>query len=84
MFGISFQLPMIMLFLERISVFNVTDYREKRRMAILVIAFLSMIMTPADPMSMLMMMFPLVLLYEFGIGLCVFRPSRSDSDLEPV
>ena len=84
MFGISFQLPMIMLFLERISVFTVADYREKRRMAILVIAFLSMIMTPADPMSMLMMMFPLVLLYELGIGLCVFRPSRSDSDLEPV
>ncbi len=84
MFGISFQLPMIMLFLERISVFGVADYREKRRMAILVIAFLSMIMTPADPMSMLMMMIPLTLLYEFGIFLCVFRPSRPANDLEPV
>lgn len=84
MFGISFQLPMIMLFLERISVFGVTDYREKRRLAILVIAFLSMIMTPADPMSMLMMMLPLTLLYELGIFLCVFRPSKPDSELEPV
>ena len=84
MFGISFQLPLVMLFLERISVFEVTDYREKRRMAVLVIAFLSMIMTPADPMSMLMMMFPLILLYELGIGLCLFRPSKSDSELQPV
>lgn len=84
MFGISFQLPLVMLFLERISIFEVTDYREKRRMAVLVIAFLSMIMTPADPMSMLMMMFPLILLYELGIGLCLFRPSKSDSELQPV
>lgn len=84
MFGISFQLPMVMLFLERISIFQVSDYREKRRMAVLVIAFLSMIMTPADPMSMLMMMFPLILLYELGIYLCMFRPSKPDSELEPV
>lgn len=84
MFGISFQLPMVMLFLERISVFDVTTYREKRRMAVLVISFLSMIMTPADPMSMLMMMMPLIILYELGIYLCLFRPSKPDGELEPV
>lgn len=86
MFGVSFQLPMIMLFLERINVFEVTDYREKRRMAVLVIAFLSMMLTPADPMSMLLMMFPLVLLYEFGIFLCNFRLSKRplDGGIDPV
>ncbi|MES2793621.1 MAG: twin-arginine translocase subunit TatC [Planctomycetota bacterium] len=70
MFGISFQLPMVMLFLERINVFNVKAYREKRRLAILAIAFLSMILTPSDPVSMMLMMIPLCLLYEFGIMLC--------------
>lgn len=85
MFGVSFQLPLVMLFLERISVFEVSDYREKRRMAILVIAFLSMILTPADPMSMLLMMFPLTLLYELGIILCRFNPHQTQVDgLEPV
>src|SRR5690606_10182393 len=69
LFGISFQLPLVMLFLERLSIFAVTDYREKRRMAILVIAVLSMFLTPADPISMLMMMFPLIALYELGIVL---------------
>lgn len=77
MFGISFQLPMVMLFLERISVFDATVYREKRRMAILVIATLSMLLTPADPTSMLLMMFPLVLLYELGIWMCGFSPAKS-------
>ncbi|MGZ0172601.1 MAG: twin-arginine translocase subunit TatC [Planctomycetales bacterium] len=85
MFGLSFQLPMVMLFLERISVFEITDYREKRRMAVLVIAFLSMILTPADPMSMLLMMFPLTLLYEFGIILCGFKSHKPQVEgLEPV
>ena len=85
MFGVSFQLPLVMLFLERISVFEIVDYREKRRMAILVIAFLSMILTPADPMSMLLMMFPLILLYELGIILCGFNAHKPQVEgLEPV
>lgn len=85
MFGVSFQLPLVMLFLERISVFEIVDYREKRRMAVLVIAFLSMILTPADPMSMLLMMCPLILLYELGIILCGFKPNKPQVEgLDPV
>lgn len=70
MFGLSFQLPIVMRLLERIDIFTVADYREKRRMSILVISIVSMLMTPADPASMLMMMFPLIALYEFGIIMC--------------
>ncbi len=84
MFGVSFQLPLIMLFLERISIFDVTTYREKRRMAVLVIAFLSMMLTPADPMSMLLMMLPLVFLYEFGIILCSLGVKKSGFEDEPT
>lgn len=82
MFGVSFQLPLVMLFLERISIFSVTDYRERRRMAILVIATLSMFLTPADPMSMLLMMFPLIFLYELGIVLCGYAPAASPFESE--
>lgn len=76
MFGLSFQLPLVMLFLERISIFEAKDYREKRRMAILVISIVSMLMTPADPMSMLLMMFPLLALYELGIFMCSVSPAQ--------
>ena len=76
MFGLSFQLPIVMLFLERLSIFEVKTYREQRRMAVLVIAVLSMMLTPAEPVSMIMMMVPLTLLYELGIILCgIARPS---------
>lgn len=70
MFGVSFQLPLVMLFLERISILSVNLYREKRRYAILAIAFISMVLTPSDPVSMMLMMVPLCILYELGILLC--------------
>ncbi|MBL8816496.1 MAG: twin-arginine translocase subunit TatC [Planctomyces sp.] len=71
MFGISFQLPLVMLFLERINLFTIDNYRQNRRVAILVIAILSMILTTdPTPTSMLLMMCPLVVLYEVGIQLC--------------
>jgi len=85
MFGISFQLPLAMLFLERLSIFTTETYREKRRMAVLVIAIISMLLTPMDPMSMVMMMAPLVLLYEVGIGLCgMTTASKSPFDEAPA
>lgn len=84
MFGISFQLPLVMRFLTAISIFDVEAYRSKRRLAILVIAFLSMVLTPADPFSMLLMMFPLILLYELGILLCRMAASRNPFETEPA
>lgn len=77
LFGVSFQLPLVMLFMERLSIFEAADYRDKRRMAILVIAIISMLLTPADPISMLLMMAPLCLLYELGIWLCKLSPPKS-------
>lgn len=70
MFGISWELPLVMVFLNKINIFSVETYREKRRISIFVIAVLSVFLTPADPISMLLMMIPLVLLYELGILLC--------------
>ncbi len=70
-FGISFQLPLVMLFLERIGIFTVEAYLAKWRIAVLVIAIASMVLSPGgDPYSMMLMMVPLVGLYFAGIGLC--------------
>ena len=82
MFGISFQLPLVMLFLERIGIFDITTYRQQRRMAILVIAIISTILTPQDPTSMLLMFLPLVGLYEFGIWLCKSLPRGERVEFE--
>jgi len=67
-FGVSFQTPLIMLFLERIHIFTVADFRAKRKIAILVIAIAAAVLTPGqDPISMVLLALPMILLYELGI-----------------
>ncbi len=73
-FGVAFQLPLVMLFLNRIGIVPTTVYVEKWRIAILVIAVASMLLTPADPISMMLMAVPLTFLYFLGVGLCYWMP----------
>lgn len=73
-FGLSFQLPLVMLFLERIGIVSIDWYKRNWRMAVLLIGVLSVLLTPADPTSMLFMFIPLTLLFVAGIGLCKFMP----------
>ena len=73
-FGIAFQLPLVMLVLNRIGIFPVAAYTGKWRVAVLVIFVVSMLLTPADPISLLMLAAPLTLLYFLGIALCLWMP----------
>jgi len=67
-FGIAFQTPLVMLFLERVGIFTVDDFRAKRKMAILIITVAAAVLTPGqDPFSMTLLAVPMILLYELGI-----------------
>ncbi|HEX2474258.1 MAG TPA: twin-arginine translocase subunit TatC [Lacipirellulaceae bacterium] len=76
-FGISFQLPLVMLFLERIGIFTIGTYLSNWRISVLVICIIAMVLTPSDPYSMLLMAAPLILLFFFGIALCKLMPRRT-------
>ena len=73
-FGIGFQLPLVMLFLERIGIVDVATYASQWRMAIVIIFVVSAILTPADPYSLLFLAIPLCLLYFGGLGICRWLP----------
>lgn len=73
-FGLAFQLPLVMLFLQRIGLIETEMYIGSWRVAILVIFFLSMILTPADVTSMIALAVPLMILYFLGIAMCHFIP----------
>lgn len=84
-FGIAFQLPLVMLFLYRINVFTIETYLSKWRIAVMIIFALSMLLTPADPVSMIMLAIPLTFLYFLGIGLCHWLPgNRNPFGEEPA
>lgn len=75
-FGIAFQLPIVMLGLQRLGIIPVEAYVENWRAAVLLIAFLSMVLTPAEFYSMLGMFLPLTGLYFLGIALCKYMPGK--------
>ncbi len=84
-FGISFQLPLVMLFLERIGIVTIQTYKTRWRGAILIICIASMFLTPSgDPYSMLLMAVPLCLLYVGGILLCRYMPKGRNPFAEEV
>jgi sec-independent protein translocase protein TatC len=76
-FGLCFQTPLIMLFLERIGVFTVEDYRAKRKIAILIIVIAGAVLTPGqDPFSQCLLAGPMIILYELGIVLVSRQKER--------
>ena len=73
-FGFAFQLPLVMLFLQRIGLIETDSYISSWKVAVLVIFVLSMLLTPADVPSMIALAVPLMLLYFLGILMCKFIP----------
>ena len=63
-FAIAFQFPMILLTLVFMGILSPASLSQHRKMAILGLFVLSALLTPADPISMLMMALPLVAMYE--------------------
>jgi sec-independent protein translocase protein TatC len=84
-FGVSFQLPLVMLFLQRIGIMSIELYLNKWRIAVLVMACLAAVLSPGgDPYSMLFMFVPLVCLFFLGIALCKYMPRNADKDEEMI
>lgn len=67
-FGAIFELPIFMVFLAKVGVCQRQFFSRHRRVALLIIAILSALLTPTpDIVNMLLMGGPLYLLYEAGI-----------------
>jgi len=69
-FGVVFELPIVILALSLMGLVTPAFLRSKRRHAVVLITILASFITPGDAITLtIMMMLPLVLLYEFGIFL---------------
>lgn len=71
--GIAFEFPVVILILSSLGVISRETLRKSRAYALLGIMALSALITPSDPVSMLVLTAPLYLLYELSILLC--RPA---------
>ena len=67
-FGISFQLPLVILALVSVGIVQIDWLREKRRIVYLILTIIAAVIAPGDIVtSMLSLLFPLIILYELGI-----------------
>lgn len=68
MFGLVFEFPLVLVLLSRLGVVNSAMLLKRRKIALVVMAVIAAVATPSpDPFSMILMLIPLVVLYEGSV-----------------
>ena len=83
--GLIFQLPLAIIGVTRLGIVRVEQLSENRRYAYLAIAVLAAALPGVDPVTMLIEMVPLLVLYELSILLArvLGRPGQSGGVAQP-
>ena len=80
MVGVAFEFPTVIWLLSKLGVLTRDQLYKGRRYAVVAVAFIAAIVTPADPLSMVIVAAPLYLLYEIAILLCSKSPEKPEAD----
>lgn len=82
-FGVVFELPVVVLILSALGLVTPRFLRSKRRHAVVAITVVASFLSPGDVITVtLLMMVPLVVLYEFSILLSVLVTRGRNADEE--
>ena len=83
--GLIFQLPLVIIAVTRLGIVSVEQLSRNRRYAYLVIAIVAAALPGVDPITMLIEMVPLLVLYELSIVLArvLGRPAQSSGMATP-
>lgn len=85
LFGLAFELPLVIVILGLMGVVSSKFLKEKRRYAIVILAMITAVITPPDPLSMIFMLVPMVLLYEMALWIVwMFEKKRAGENRDLV
>lgn len=81
-FGISFELPVLLVLLCRVGILTPRQLAEKRRYAIVALVTFAAIVTPPDVFSQLALAIPMYVLYEAAIVIARFfeKPEEEEDE----
>jgi sec-independent protein translocase protein TatC len=84
-FGVTFEVPVVVIVLTRVGVVNIAKLKEARPYVIVGAFVIGAIFTPPDVISQILLAVPLWLLYELGIVLARFvEKPAGESDYRPL
>ena len=76
-FGIVFQLPLLLIVLSKLDILSIDILKKQRKYVYVLMFVIAAIITPPDVFTQLMIVFPLILLYELSLVLIrIIKPSR--------
>ena len=81
-FGITFEIPIVVILLVRMGIVTLVQLREARPYVIVGAFVVSAVVTPPDVLSQFMLAVPMCILYEAGIILSRFVGVRAKPDAE--
>ena len=75
-FSLGFQTPVVVLLLGWVGIIEPRELLKYRRHVLLTCLIAGALLTPADPLSMLLLAVPLYVLFEFGVVLHTLLPAE--------
>ena len=77
-FGVSFQLPVLLVLLARVGIVTGEGLAKRRRYAIVGVFCFAAVITPPDVISQIGLAFPLIILYEISIYFCKIAEKKRE------
>ena len=81
-FGIAFQTPIAIFFLNRTGLVPISALRKSRKFVLLGVFIVAAMATPPDPISQVTLAIPLYLLFELGILLSILAERKKKAQAE--
>lgn len=75
--GLLFELPIVAMFLAAIGILTANTLRKVRKWSYLILAVVSALITPPDFVSQLIVLIPMILLYEASIFIVLYMERRN-------
>ncbi len=82
-FGLAFQLPLVVMALVKVGIVDLPTLRTYRRHIYFVITVLAAVITPGDVVTaMVALLIPMIVLYELGLILAAWSARHSETESE--
>jgi len=76
MTGLTFEIPLVVLILVRLGVLSYATVRKGRKFFVMLAFVIAAFLAPPDPLSMVLMALPLLVLFEITIWLSWFSERK--------